>query len=92
MKAGERAFAPGVGWLRVGNVEAVDLRALDDADARADGFASMAEMTAALTAMYPDHAKDGKQWWLVEFACESSEPPSRTNGSQAKTPARKRPR
>ena len=77
LRAGGRAFAPGVGWLRVARVEAVELSALGESDARADGFASMAEMRAALDAIYPDCATDGKQWFRVEFSCEPVESPSR---------------
>ncbi len=70
VKPGGRAYALGVGWLRVGAVEVVELSALREADARADGLASIKEMTDALAAIYPDQAGDGKRWYRVEFEWE----------------------
>ena len=92
VKPGERAFAPGVGWLRVGAVDAVELDALGESDARADGFASLAEMLAALAALYPDHAVDGKRWFRVQFAWEAehaSTRPTPPNGGATRASRRK---
>src|SRR2546430_10452807 len=66
LKAGQRAYAPGVGWLMIETVDAIDLGALGEDDARADGFASVSEMLAALREMYPDR-RDGKAWFKVRF-------------------------
>ena len=79
VKRGERAFAPGLGWLRIGAVDAVELDALGESDARADGFASLAEMLAALAALYPDHGADGKRWFRVQFAWEAEHAGTRPN-------------
>jgi hypothetical protein len=73
VKPGGRAFAPGVGWLRVATVEPVELSALREPDARSDGFGSLAEMLTALSALYPDHATDGKRWFRVAFSREEEE-------------------
>ncbi len=67
VKAGGRAFTPGVGWLRVDGVDVVELASLGEADAGADGFSSLDEMRAALAVLYPAHATDGKQWFRVAF-------------------------
>ena len=67
LQAGQEAFAPGLGWLAIDQVETVDLEALGDCDARADGFESMGELRRALAALYPDHADDGKHWFRVCF-------------------------
>lgn len=90
VKANHRAFAPGVGWLRVGNVEPVELQALGDADARADGFDSISEMMDALIALYPDHEKDGKRWFRVEFACEAGNGEARNQTHEARSNSRAR--
>jgi hypothetical protein len=85
VKPGARAFAPGVGWLQIGAVDAVELAALGDADARADGFGSLAEMIDALAAIYPDHARDGKRWFRVAFEWEAgSLPPQAPATSEAR--------
>jgi hypothetical protein len=67
LRAGQEAFAPGIGWLAIERVEAVDLRALADADAVADGFTSVRELRRVLRELYPDHANDGKHWFRVCF-------------------------
>lgn len=67
MRAGERAYAPGLGWLAIDTVEQVDLRELGDDDARADGFDTVAALRKVLYALYPDHCADGKNWFRVEF-------------------------
>jgi hypothetical protein len=68
VRAGAEAYAPGIGWLAIESVESVELKDLSDADARADGFDSRARLMAALHALYPDQARDGKQWFMIRFA------------------------
>jgi hypothetical protein len=69
LKRGQRAFAPGIGWLLIEHVETVELARLDDADARADGFATARDMRQALLQMYPQSRddQDGRQWFRVHF-------------------------
>src|SRR6266487_519004 len=67
LRAGQRAFAPGLGWLFIEAVNIVDLDQLDDADARADGFETLEQMKRALRRLYPSHARDGRQWFRVAF-------------------------
>lgn len=83
LRAGGRAYAPGVGWLTIESVEPVDLSALGDDDARADGFDSLGALRAALASLYPDQAGDGKTWFRVCFALDAAEPP-RAQGPAAK--------
>lgn len=76
LRAGQNAYAPGVGWLRVESVEpVVDLALLGDADARADGFDTLAAMLETLAALYPDQASDGKGWFRIAFRVRALEPP-----------------
>ena len=65
--AGQRVYAPGLGWLTIERVERVDLESLGDADARADGFDTAAGLRKVLLALYPRHAADGKRWFRVAF-------------------------
>jgi hypothetical protein len=68
VRAGERAFSPGLGWLAIVAVDEVaDLSTLTDADARADGFASRDELLNALLSIYPNHETDGRRWFRVGF-------------------------
>jgi hypothetical protein len=86
LKAGGRAFAPGIGWLAIELVEIVpDLSRLNDDDARADGFDSADAMRATLRLLYPDHDDDGgrgaagagaemgdgRRWFRVAFRTET---------------------
>lgn len=67
LRAGQEAFAPGVGWLAIERVDAIELNGLGEADARADGFTSLRELRHALQDLYPGHATDGKRWFRVAF-------------------------
>jgi hypothetical protein len=54
VKVGERAYSPGIGYLKIESVDVIPrLESLTDADARADGFPSAAEMRRVLRALYP---------------------------------------
>jgi len=68
LRAGARAFCPGLGWLDVTSVDVVELNDLTDADAHGDGFDDHAGMMKALEEIYPDHATDGRIWFKVRFA------------------------
>jgi hypothetical protein len=70
LEAGARAFSPGLGWLRIVSCEGAKLEKLTAADARADGFASLAKLHATLARLYPDQKRDGKQWYRVVFELE----------------------
>lgn len=67
VQVGQKAFAPGVGWLAIEAVEVVRLDDLDDADANADGFRTASDMKRLLMELYPLHATDQKQWFRVRF-------------------------
>ena len=72
LRAGQRAFAPGLGWLIIEAVDVVELDDLADADARADGFESIGLMKRALHELYPSHADDGRRWFRVAFRTEAA--------------------
>jgi hypothetical protein len=91
LRAGQRVFSPGLGWLTIEGVEPVDLDALGEADARADGFDTAAGLREVLLALYPGHAADGKRWFRVAFEIATLSTPSRKAALQEKPP-RRRPR
>jgi len=70
LSAGVRAYSPGLGWLRIISCEGARLEELTTADARADGFASLAQLHGVLARLYPDQKHDGKQWYRVVFEFE----------------------
>jgi len=69
LKPGQRAFTPGVGFLRIESVDIVDIDALKKSDAAADGFSSVRAMRKMLGELYPDAAgnRDGRAWFRITF-------------------------
>jgi hypothetical protein len=88
LAAGATALVPGVGKLRITSCDRIDLKSLKPADARADGFSSLAELRRVLQELYPDQAHDGRQWYRIAFEVISVLPP-KTKANIA-TPIRKR--
>ena len=74
VRAGEQAFSPGLGWLMIEAVDAVELERLGEADAVADGFETASEMRTLLLSLYPRHQTDGKQWFRVHFVLHAPQP------------------
>jgi len=70
LKPGSRAYAPGFGWLSILSCGEIDLHDLDEADAIADGFLSLAELKKTLAQIYPNCATDGRRWFRVVFCPE----------------------
>src|SRR5215213_8502269 len=82
LRAGQRAFSPGLGWLSIEAVEPVDLDSLGDADAVADGFDTAVALREVLLSLYPGHADDGKDWFRVRFSVERLRPLRTSDASQ----------
>ena len=74
MRAGQRVFSPGLGWLLIDGVDPVNLAGLCDDDARADGFDTAAGLRDVLLSLYPQHATDGKHWFRVRFRIDVLRP------------------
>jgi len=70
-RPGDRVTTPGVGALVLESVDQVQWDMLTDADARADGFASLAELAATIRRIYPKLDGDGKAWFKLKFHCEA---------------------
>jgi len=69
---GEPTVSPGLGELRIIRCERIELGQLQEADARADGFASLAELRDTLGRLYPNQGRDGKQWYRITFALDGA--------------------
>lgn len=67
LKAGMTVSAPSVGNLRIKSCDQIEFKSLKQADARADGFGSLAELRKVLQELYPDQAHDGRQWYRIAF-------------------------
>jgi len=67
MRAGQRSYIPGVGYIRITDVEEVRLDRLTDDDARPDGFATAAELRAEIDALYAPQLAAGYQAYRIRF-------------------------
>jgi hypothetical protein len=67
MRAGQRSYIPGAGYIRVTAVDEVQLADLTDADARPDGFETAAELRAEIAALYPQQLAAGHRAYRIVF-------------------------
>ena len=67
MKAGQRSYIPGAGYIRVLLVEVVRLTDLTDEDAHPDGFASAAALRREIRSLYRSTEKHGRRAFRVAF-------------------------
>ncbi len=58
---------PHLGRLRILDVAPADLDTLDETDAQADGFESVAQLRVALEEMYPQAERAGRTLYRVAF-------------------------
>ncbi len=73
MRAGQRSFIPGIGYIRITGVEQVDVNALTDADAIPDGFPTAAALQAELQTIYGEKLAAGHQAYRVTFEIPEEE-------------------
>ncbi len=73
MRAGQRSYIPGAGYIRVLAVEPIDIQRLTDDDARPDGFASAELLRAELHALYAEQLAAGDRVYRVRFKLFSPE-------------------
>jgi hypothetical protein len=73
MRAGQRSYIPGAGYIRVLAVDLVDITALSDDDARPDGFETAAALRHELATLYAAQLADGHQAYRVSFELFSSD-------------------
>ncbi|MCG8585739.1 MAG: ASCH domain-containing protein [Pirellulales bacterium] len=67
MKVGQRSYIPGVGYIKVDAVDAIDLAALTDEDALRDGFDSVSALRQELESLYAARADEGESFHRVRF-------------------------
>jgi hypothetical protein len=67
MRAGQRSYIPGAGYIRVTAVEEVRLEELTDADARPDGFETAEALRAEIAALYSQQPAEGRRVYRIVF-------------------------
>jgi hypothetical protein len=80
MRAGQRSYIPGVGYIRVTIVEEVELDRLTDDDARPDGFETADLLRAELAKLYPKQLAEGYRAFRIVFELAAEEEPLRSVG------------
>jgi len=68
MRAGQRSYIPGVGYIKVSAVDVVTLESLDDHDAQLDGFSTADALREELAALYADQLAAEHKVYRVRFA------------------------
>lgn len=67
MRAGQRSYIPGVGYIRIDAVDEVRLEQLTDADAIPDGFPTAEALLAEINTIYADKLESGHLAFRVVF-------------------------
>jgi hypothetical protein len=67
MRAGQRSYVPGVGYIAIDAVEQVNLEDLTDADAVPDGFETADSLRRELSTIYGEKLAAGYQAFRVVF-------------------------
>ncbi len=67
MRAGQRSYIPGAGYIRVTAVDEVRLEELTDADARPDGFETAALLRGEIALLYPQQLAAGYRAYRIAF-------------------------
>lgn len=67
MRAGQRSYIPGAGYIRIDQVEQVRLEDLTDQDAIPDGFATADALRTEINEIYAEKVAAGYQAYRVVF-------------------------
>ena len=73
MRAGQRSYIPGAGYIRLTAVDEVDLEQLTDDDARPDGFATADDLRAEIARLYPQQLANGHRAFRIRFVLAPEE-------------------
>ncbi len=67
MRAGQRSYIPGVGYIQIDEVEAVSLDDLSDEDAIPDGFTTVEELRAEICRIYSGQQLSERKVFRIRF-------------------------
>jgi hypothetical protein len=81
MRAGQRSYIPGAGYIRVTAVDEVQLDELTDDDARRDGFETADQLRAEIAQLYDRQLATGHRAYRVAFHVLPAEQ-QKKNGNQ----------
>jgi hypothetical protein len=67
MRAGQRSYIPGAGYIQVDTVDPVELEELTEEDARRDGFDSVELLRCEIAQLYEEQLTAGYRAYRVIF-------------------------
>ena len=67
MRAGQRSYIPGIGYISILSVEQVELERLTDADAVPDGFATAELLRNEIRSIYAEELEKGQKAFRIRF-------------------------
>ena len=70
MKAGQRSYIPGIGPIRIGTIEQIELDDLTEEDATREGMESLDELLHEFNAIYREKMEQGYMIFRIMFALE----------------------
>jgi hypothetical protein len=68
MRAGQRSYIPGAGYIRIESVEQIGLEELTEEDAERDGFDTLAALRAEIETIYSPAEATGKKPFRIRFS------------------------
>ena len=73
MKSGQRSYIPGIGPIRIGTVEQIELDDLTEEDATRGGMESLEALRSEFDTIYSEKLEQGYMIFRITFAIEEEE-------------------
>lgn len=89
MKAGQKSYIPGVGYIRINAVDRVELDELTDEDAALDGFDTAELLRAEIRQLYPEPQSSEWQTYRIRFRLMTPEEAAEAKASRRKYPRKR---
>jgi hypothetical protein len=80
MRAGQRSYIPGAGYIRIDAVDEVELHDLTDDDAVRDGFASAKQLRSEIDHLYGEQLTEGFRAYRVRFHAVEKDDEEKSEG------------
>ena len=89
-RAGQPSYIPGAGYIRITEVDRVELDELTDDDARPDGFPTIESLRTEIATLYPQPWPEGLAAYRVRFHIMNDRELAEYKADKAKRPVRKK--
>jgi len=68
MRIGQRSYIPGIGYIRIDDVQQIELENLTDGDALPDGFETAEALRQEINTIYQDKLEAGYKAFRIKFS------------------------